>query len=71
MATETYRNDELEDWCWEIDPEDESFLRKRLEATGIFQHPFHFRSWLKMLEAHYKQKKARAIYRIYIILLFL
>jgi hypothetical protein len=35
MPTENYRNDELEDWCWEIDPEDESFLRKRLEATGI------------------------------------
>ena len=47
MATETYRNDDLENWCLDIDPEDDTFLRKRLEATGIFKHPFHFNIYLK------------------------
>ena len=47
MAQETYRNDKLEDWCLDIDPEDETYLRKRLASTGIFNHPFRFNIYLK------------------------
>jgi hypothetical protein len=47
MTKETYRNDELEDWCLDIDPDNEYFFKKRLEATGIFQHPLHFNIYLK------------------------
>lgn len=48
MTEETYYNNDLENWCQEIDLADPTLdFYRRVKSTGIFTFPYHFNIYLR------------------------